>query len=63
MSDEKPDPALGFMEMFEALAPMFASAKGMKATLEADGWSPTVAEDVAREFMVGCIRMSFGGRR
>lgn len=44
---------LGVVEIFQ---PVMDVAKGLRASLEAEGFSPTASEDVAREFMVSFIR-------
>lgn len=61
MPDEEETPNMfsAMMQFNEALAPLFDMAKGMKAQMEADGWSPTAAEDVSRELLVGMIRKTF----
>lgn len=61
---EDPGSALtGMLGMLEAFAPIMEMAKGLKTQMEAEGWSPSAAEDVARELMVGAMRVAMGGRR
>lgn len=61
---EDPGSALTSMLcMLEAFAPIMEMAKGMKAQMEADGWSPTAAEDVARELLVGAVRLAMRGAK
>lgn len=50
---------LAMLGLGEQLAPIFEMAKGVKANLEAEGWTEETAEAVARELMVGSIRMAF----
>lgn len=56
-------PLASMLGMIEVFMPIMETAKGFKAKMEAEGWSPTVAEDVAREFMVGAMFMAMRGNR
>lgn len=44
------------LQMSAQMDPFFDAAKGMKARLESDGWSPTMAEQLSAEWLVGIIR-------
>lgn len=47
---------LALIEGIEALAPIFEAAEGMKTDLERRGWSPTVAESVAHQWMLNVMQ-------
>lgn len=53
--------AVGMLEAVDAFQPMFDAAKGVRAQLETEGWSPTAAETVATEWLLGCVRTAFRG--
>lgn len=59
MDEIQGNPMYEMLNMIEALDPLVAGAKGIKAKLEEEGFSSRVAEDVAREFLVGCMRKTF----
>lgn len=44
-------------ELGENLEPIFEQAKGIKVKMEADGWSPTAAEQAALTWLVGALAM------
>lgn len=56
MSEPTTNLSRDIMAALDGLAPVFESAKGLRARLEADGWSPTAAEAVALEWLQGIIR-------
>lgn len=43
------------LEVNENLAPILDAAAGVKADLERRGWSPTAAETVATQWLVGAM--------
>lgn len=49
------DLAQSLMQYTEVIDVMVDAAKGMRAKLEADGWSPTVAEQVAGTWLIKVI--------
>lgn len=59
MTDPKPNPAEAMMAMVEQLSPLFEAATGLRRKLEADGWSPTMAESIAGDVVAGLLRKAF----
>lgn len=59
--------AAGMMDMATVLEPIYDAADGMKATLEARGWSPTAAEHAALAWLsttlAGVGTAAMGGGR
>lgn len=49
----------GLMDAMGELQPLYEVAEGQRAELERRGWSPTTAEQVALELLLGMIRMTF----
>lgn len=47
---------LALLDGIEALSPIFDAAEGMKADLERRGWSPTVAESVAHQWLLNVMQ-------
>ena len=47
--------AKGLADLSEGIEPFFETANGMRAKLEADGWSPTAAEQVAQTWLMGAM--------
>lgn len=47
--------ATALMEGTVAMAPMFDVADGIRADMEKRGWSPTAAETVALQWLLGSI--------
>lgn len=47
---------LALLDGIEALTPIFEAAEGMKADLERRGWSPTVAESVAHQWLLNVMQ-------
>lgn len=55
----EPDPneaLAGLMAIAESVVPFIEFAEGQKATLVERGWTPTSADVIARELLVGIIR-------
>lgn len=59
----EPDPqdmaaklAASMMDTLTALRPLFEAAQGLKSQLEADGWSPTAAEQIAEAIVLKALR-------
>jgi hypothetical protein len=50
-----------FLRLNGHMAPMFDAADGMRAELERRGWSPTMAEATAGQWLQQMIAASFGG--
>ena len=48
------------MQALTQMEPFFEMAKGLRAKFEAEGWSPTVAEQLSAEWLIGIIRKAFG---
>lgn len=46
------------MEVAENIAPIFEFVEGQRAAMEARGWSPTAAEQVAVTMLVPLITMA-----
>ncbi|MGA5116867.1 hypothetical protein [Streptomyces pseudogriseolus] len=68
MSPEPPDEALDQLaaelgsnlhRLAELLAPIWDAADGVKSILERRGWSPTVSEELAAEYLKLCMRKLF----
>lgn len=55
MPDEAPTFAANLMNMIALLDPVFEAGKGLRVKLEAEGWSPTVAEALAEQVVSGLI--------
>jgi hypothetical protein len=55
------DLANSLLEASENLTPFIDHADGMRADLERRGWSPTAAEAVALEVLLGFVRLAVGG--
>lgn len=53
--------ASGLADVMEIMAPMFETAKGMRAAMEAEGWSPTVAEQTAATWLNATIARAVAG--
>ena len=47
------------MDGVEAFTPVFDAAEGMKADLERRGWSPTMAETIAGQWLAQVMNMAF----
>jgi hypothetical protein len=47
------------LQMSAAFEPVFDAGKGLRAKLEADGWSPTIAEALAAEFVRETVQLAF----
>ncbi|MBD0743532.1 hypothetical protein [Streptomyces sp. CBMA152] len=45
----------------EQMTPIYDAADGIRADLNARGWSPTAAEQAALTWLCASIQMSFGG--
>lgn len=56
MSKQSDELAAALLEGLSETAPIFDAADGIKADLERRGWSPTAAEGVALEWLMGCMR-------
>lgn len=50
---------LALLQGVENMAPVFDAAEGMKSDLERRGWSPTVAESIAHQWVIRVINMVF----
>lgn len=59
VSDMAAGMAKMMLQMSAGFAPVFEAGAGMRSQFEAAGWSPTVAEQMAGEFVLQTIRMSF----
>lgn len=51
------------MDMVTVLEPVYDTADGMKAALEARGWSPTAAEAAALAWLMAALTTVGGGGR
>jgi hypothetical protein len=50
-----------FLRLNGYMAPMLDAADGLRAELERRGWSPTMAEQTAGQWLQSTIAASFGG--
>jgi hypothetical protein len=48
--------ANAMLQMTTGLTPVFEAGNGLRRKLEADGWSPLMAEQIAAEVVLGIIR-------
>lgn len=53
--------AAGLQNIVKMMEPMFETAEGLRADMGRRGYSPTVAEQVAGEFIVQSMRLMYGG--
>lgn len=51
----KAELTVALMEIGEGTQPIFDHAKGLRVQLEADGWSPTIAEAIAAQWVSGML--------
>lgn len=57
MDDETtPNPMTALLDMVDSVMPLFEAFKGLRECLEADGRSPTAAEELAVEWGTAIMR-------
>lgn len=56
---ERHDLMNALLEMGQNLEPIIEVAEGQRKKMEERGWSPTAAESVALEMLLGMVRLSF----
>lgn len=61
MPDEASDMAPHLMNMIALLEPVFEAGTGLRVKLEAEGWSPTIAEALSHQLISGIIAKMLAG--
>ena len=56
---EATEPLRALLDVNEALSPMLDAADGMRADLERRGWSPTMAEALAGQYLSALLGKAF----
>lgn len=56
MDEIEENPMYALLGMVEAFEPMIDAANGLRNKMVEQGFSPASAEDVAREFLICCMR-------
>lgn len=51
--------AQGLVEVVSNFAPLLDAADGMKADMERRGWSPTMAEQIAGQWLAHMLAVAF----
>lgn len=63
LAQQRHEMASGLMAMREQMGPIYDTADGMRADLEARGWSPSAAEQAALVWLCGAIGTTFGDQQ